>query len=102
MASREISRTDGTDINLVNRGVKNKFKWTWLEETDLNCMFLSDWVRKVNLSGRVMWILHNDLVTYESGGKKDLKRHANKKKNTDVIKLRKTNTTLSSSYTLSD
>ena len=76
MAAREISQSDGTDLKLIDKDVKNRFKWSWLEEEDCNKMYLSDWTRKVNIAGKVMCKLCNDLVNYGSGGKKDLKRHA--------------------------
>ena len=76
MATREISRSDGNNLKLIDMDVKNRFKWPWLEEEDCNKMYLSDWTRKVNIAGKVMCKLCNDLVNYGSGGKKDLKRHA--------------------------
>ena len=75
---REISWTDGTDLKLIDN-VKNQFKLNWLEERDLNEMFLSDWARKVDIAGKVLCVLCSDLVSYGSGGKKDLMKHPEKK-----------------------
>ena len=66
MATREISRSDGTDLKLIDKDMKNRFKWSWLEEEDCNKMYLSDWTRKVNIESKVMCKLCNDLVNYGS------------------------------------
>ena len=62
-------------------------------------MYLSDWTRKVNIAGKVMCKLCNDLVNYGSGGKKDLKRHALKQKHRRR-KIKKNKPTLSSAFFL--
>ncbi|KAK3764280.1 hypothetical protein RRG08_033362 [Elysia crispata] len=36
-----------SDLKVVESSVRNKFKWTWLEEKDVNNDFLSEYVRKL-------------------------------------------------------
>ncbi len=40
----------GDDLK-CEKGIKNKFKWSWLEETDRNGDFLSQYVRKTHKPG---------------------------------------------------
>jgi hypothetical protein len=61
------------NIKEVDRGVKNEFNWKWLEETDENGDFLSDYVRKINQPGRAFCTWCNDTLKYGSSGKRDLK-----------------------------
>lgn len=64
----------------------------------MNGNFLSDLARKYDIAGKLMYTLCHDLVSHGSGEKKDLKKHTLKKKHLDAIKLKKTNTTLPSSF----
>lgn len=96
---REISRHD-TNLKEIDVGIKNCFRWGWLEEKDSNGHYLSDYIRKINIPGKVSCTYCNSLLSYKSGGKKDLKNHAKNKKHMEVIKLKKTNTTLPSTFNL--
>ena len=96
---REISRNDSS-IKELEKGIKNCFRWEWLEEKDINEQYLSDYIRKVNITGKVLCTYCNTLLSYKSSGKKDLKNHAKNKTHNEVIKLRKTNTVLPSTLTL--
>ena len=64
--------------NNIDKDVKNKQMWNWLLETDVNRVFLSDYVRKlVNLELRYVFGLKKHLVketfSYGSSGKKGIK-----------------------------
>ena len=65
-----------------------------LEEKDCNDNFLSDYIPKVNIAGKVLCNYCNQLLSHKSGSKNDIKKHAAKKSYHNVLKLRKTNTTL--------
>lgn len=44
MTEKFIGRKD--DLTAIEKGVRNKFNWEWLEVKDCNDDFLSDYVRK--------------------------------------------------------
>ena len=46
MAWREVSREDGS-LKGIEEGVKNSFRWVWLEEKDQNGQFPSEYIRRV-------------------------------------------------------
>ena len=99
MAYNQVHR-DSADISKIDAGVKNKFNWTWLTQKDANDMFLSEWLRKVDVAGQALCNVCNNLIKYGSAGKSVLLRHA---KNTDHKKRIGSilnNTTLPSSYQL--
>ncbi|RUS75553.1 hypothetical protein EGW08_016678, partial [Elysia chlorotica] len=45
MPDQFVDRT--TDLKAIEHGIRNKFRWQWLEEKDCNGDFLSDYVRKL-------------------------------------------------------
>ena len=91
---REIQRSEVAYLKEIDSNIKNGFRWAWLEEKDCNDNFLSDYIRKVNIAGKVLCTYCNQLLSHKSGGKNDIKKHAAKKSHQNVLKLRKTNTTL--------
>ena len=93
MTFNQVSR-DNADVSTIDKGVKNKFKWNWLEEKDSNKMFYSDWVRKVDLPGRALCLLCNTLLKYGSQGKSALAVHAKKPVHKGVITAVSNNSTL--------
>jgi hypothetical protein len=60
------------DIRLIDRGIKNRFSWKWLEDKDFN----------------------GDLIKYANSGKKDLKQHSKSKKHKQVRNERRTTSAL--------
>ena len=61
----------------TEKGVKNKWVWGWCESPDANGDYLSDYIRKVNLSGAAIRQC-NKKISYRNGGKNALKQHAKK------------------------
>ena len=55
MAWRKVSREVGS-LKGIEEGVKNSFRWVWLEEKYQNGQFLSEYIRKVNIPGKVLCI----------------------------------------------
>ena len=49
MAFNQVSRYGGVEIASIDKGVKNQFKWNWLENKDSKGMFFSEWVRWISL-----------------------------------------------------
>ena len=66
---KEISR-EVANIKEIDKGVKNIFRWEWLQEKDCNDSFLSDYIREVDLPGKVVCTICKALISYQSGGKK--------------------------------
>ena len=98
---REIQRSEVAYLKEIDSNIKNGFRWASLEEKDGNDNFLSDYIRKVNDAGKVLCTYCNQLLSHKSGGKNDIKKHTAKKSHQNVLKLRKTNTTLPAAMQLS-
>jgi len=62
----EFIERKGSELQLraLEKSVKNRFKWVWLEEKDVEGNYLSDYIRKI------------DKITYGSKGKKAIAIHA--------------------------
>jgi len=86
------------DIKEIEKGIKNKFKWTWLEEKDKDGYFLSDYVRKLNTAGQAKCIICNEIIKYASSGKKAVLGHGNTENHRRRRKERDSNQTLSSMF----
>ncbi|GFS21905.1 hypothetical protein ElyMa_003349700 [Elysia marginata] len=56
MDLRFVDRNDRQDVKELDRSVKNRFNWAWLEEKDCNGDFLSDYIRKMPEAG-VAWCI---------------------------------------------
>ena len=74
-----ISRNSNINIKDIDKSCKNKFRWDWLEEKDDNGDYLSTYIRKLDIPGKVKCDLCKVDITYASTGKSDLKSHARKK-----------------------
>ena len=44
MTYNQVTRGDSY-ISKIDKDIKNKFKWHWLEEKDGNGMYLSEWLK---------------------------------------------------------
>nr|XP_047140460.1 uncharacterized protein LOC124815724 [Hydra vulgaris] len=96
---KELQRSECTSLQELEVGIKNTFRWSWLEEKDKNGTFLSDYIRKINIPGKVLCSICNVLLSYKNSGKKDLKNHSKNKSHKEKINIAQTNTTLSSIFT---
>ena len=61
---KEISR-EVANIKEIDEGVKNIFLWEWLQEKDWNDSFLSDYICKVDLPGKVVCTICKALISYQ-------------------------------------
>lgn len=68
--------TPNTDLQTLEKDVKNKFKWKWLEETDCHGDLLSSYIQKLKLPGFAFCCHCNMKVDYSKKGKSAIKRHA--------------------------
>ena len=73
-----INRRESEDARKIDATCKNKWKWSWLEEKDVNGNYLSAYVRKINVGGSAFCIYCNKTLVYGNTGKNDLLKHATK------------------------
>lgn len=67
------------DLSHIEAGIINKFRWQWLQESDENNEFYSDYIRKVKQEGKALCITCNKMIVYGRDGKKALKQHSKTK-----------------------
>ena len=58
------------NVRKIDATCRDKFKWEWLEDLDDDGVYYSDYVKKLNAAGKVMWSVCKSTVTYSSSGKK--------------------------------
>lgn len=75
-----VDRQACLDISKIDSGVKNKFKWTWLESADEDGVFFSVYVRKLEDAGLAWCTVCKAKINYGSAGKKAFDSHAKTKK----------------------
>ena len=73
-----INRRESEDARKIDATCKNKWKWSWLEEKDVNGNYLLAYVRKINVDGLAFCIYYNKTLVYDNTGKSDLPKHAMK------------------------
>ena len=68
----------GSEIYLktLEKNVKNKFKWVWLEGKDKNETFYSDYLRKLKEPGVAWCLACKDKINYGSSGKNAFSKHS--------------------------
>ncbi len=67
MSRKILERSD--DVKAVEQGVKNKWKWAWLELKDSSQDYLSEYIRKVDKAGQAICTLCNKTINYSQSGK---------------------------------
>lgn len=80
-------------VKEIDAGVKNKFKWTWLQEScivDGHTLSL-DCYSKVSLPGKVLCTVCNDTINYATSGKKALLNHVRLAKHVKAWKVQQQN-----------
>lgn len=92
----EVNRSD--NVNAIDAGVKNRFRWQWLESKDDAGQFLSDYIRKLDVAGVAKCIICDDKIKYASSGKKALVCHGNSQMHQKRKKERDSNQTLPSLF----
>ncbi|RUS82810.1 hypothetical protein EGW08_009430 [Elysia chlorotica] len=71
---------NGRDKNTkdIDKTVKNKFNWSWLDEKDCNDEFASEYIRKLLEPGFAWCLSCKEKINYGSSGKKAIFGHAKK------------------------
>jgi len=72
--NKVLERTD--DLEALERKIKNKWNWSWMEQKDGNGDFMSEYIRKINQPGMAMCVWCNKQLKYASAGKKVFRNHA--------------------------
>jgi chloramphenicol O-acetyltransferase len=47
----------GANIKAIDRGIKNRFSWAWLEEKNELGDFMSEYIRKIDKAGYVLYLV---------------------------------------------
>lgn len=63
-------------LKICDTGVKNKWRFQWLQEIDEQGMKIGMWCRKINRVGDCFCVVCNTTVNYGSNGKKVLFKHS--------------------------
>lgn len=94
-----LSRDQEASVAEIDKNVKNKFRWDWLQRTvtmkvklgkkiEEISETLEQFIKKCDLPGKAFCIYCNDVINYGSRGCVALIDHASKvKKHSDVIAL---------------
>lgn len=65
----------GTETRLLEKGIKNKWRWAWLEERGQDGKPLSSWCHKLAVPGACFCVVCHKKLLYATSGKKTLLRH---------------------------
>ena len=85
--------TQENDVRAIDSTVKNKWRWDWLD-SDL----MQQYIRKLKLPGQAYCTLCQKALLYQSGGKKDLKRHMDSPPHLQAMRTVKTNYSLDGKF----
>lgn len=65
-----VERSENTNFKELDKGVRNKWKWSWLEKKDENGDFISEYTRKIKKPGLAICTWCNGKQTnYGESGK---------------------------------
>ncbi len=65
----------GEDTKLVDKGIKNKWRWSWIEEVGRDEKLFGSWCQKLRQPGACFCTLCARKILYGTSGKKVLPRH---------------------------
>ena len=83
---------EGEDISALEATVKNKWKWSWLEEINEDKQPLKLWCKKIDTPGVCYCVACKRTIVYGTSGKKTLLRHANEKSHCSLVSTLQKNT----------
>ena len=98
--SRILDRNEEHIVRELEKGVKEKWKWTWLDDSTeitlpnssekVKCNY-GEFIRKINTPGKATCTLCDKLMNYGNRGKACLKSHFLTEEHRRRVKLRRTN-----------
>ncbi|XP_060583200.1 uncharacterized protein LOC132739501 isoform X2 [Ruditapes philippinarum] len=65
-----------SDTKLLEKGLKNKWRWEWQEERDVQGLKFGEWLRKIEVPGMAFCDVCGKTINYKSSGKKAFRVHA--------------------------
>ena len=93
-----IHRTPDVNISEIDKGCRYKFDWSWLEEMGEDKNLIGNYIRKVDVAGKVLCEWCDDPINYANRGRQAVIDHSKTKKHCDNAKIRSTNYALSSKF----
>ncbi|KAK6964629.1 DNA repair and recombination protein RAD54 [Biomphalaria glabrata] len=75
-----VVNRENVNLEEIDKSVKNRFKWAWLEEKDCRGHLFSSYIQKLEEPGVAWCILCKDKIKYGAAGRKCIKSHAVSKK----------------------
>ena len=103
-----IDSRDNSKERELDSEIKNKFRWDWLDRTlsirlgkgEPIPVVVGDFAKKVDVPGKAICTICDDLIFYGSRGWKAFESHANSIKHRKQAELKRTNYSLSSAFRL--
>ena len=96
--NREI---DDGHLKTLEKTVKNKFRWHWLEATveisvkgERKTTPLIEWIRKIDVPGKAKCILCDKIINYSSRGRVSLTEHCKSNAHFEKLNIKSSNYTL--------
>ena len=88
-------------LKTVEKSVKNKFRWQWLETTveitlkgERKSLPLIEWIRKIDTPDKAKCIICDKIISYGAWGRVSLIEHSNSNEHAEKLKLKDSNYTL--------
>ena len=77
----------GALAKLLEKDIKNKWRWEWLAERDFQGQQYEEWLKKPDSLGMAFCEACNKTISYKSGGKKAICLHAEDAKPTSSLRI---------------
>ena len=98
----ELNReADDEHLKTLEKAVKNKFRWHWLETTveitlkgERKATSLIEWIRKIDVPGKAKCIVCDKNISYGARGRISLTEHCKSNEHAEKLKIKADNYTL--------
>ena len=98
----ELNReADDEHLKTLEKAVKNKFRWHWLETTveitlkgERKATSLIEWIRKLDVPGKAKCIVCDKIISYGARGRISLTEHCKSNEHAEKLKIKADNYTL--------
>ncbi|GBO26396.1 DNA helicase INO80 [Araneus ventricosus] len=88
-----VNRTDEADIRAIDSGLKNPWRWDWLEKS-VNGVYVREVIRKLRSCGVAYCLVCSKELIYGSRGFSALAKHMESRKHADAVEARQKNVPL--------
>ncbi|GBO37155.1 hypothetical protein AVEN_114755-1 [Araneus ventricosus] len=85
-----VTRSASVDMRMINKGIKNPWRWEWLEKK-VESIHLNECIRKLNKCSACYCVVCGKELMYSSKGSIVLVRHVKSVKHGSFLKSRKDN-----------